>query len=211
VVAVSRKATALTVTNNGKLYAYGKDVTFTAHLGATYKNRTVAIYVDPAGSDKPKKLVKNAKVNSQGNLSVVVDMTRDTAVTAVFAGDARTADKTAKSTAGAYAKVSSVVSRHYKTGRIGSTTYAYFRKNTDPLVTTTMNYYSGRQQRLQLQVYYQGSWYDVGSEFFAVGSNGKSAVTVGAPGEAGIRARVASGDNVNATTHGAWKYLVFTN
>jgi hypothetical protein len=218
VVAVSRKATALTVTNNGKLYAYGKDVTFTAHLGATYKNRTVAIYVDPAGSDKPKKLVKNAKVNSQGNLSVVVDMTRDTAVTAVFAGDARTADKTAKSTAGAYAKVSSVVSRHYKTGKIGSTTYAYFRKNTDPLVTTTMNYYSGRQQRLQLQVYYQGSWYDVGSEFFAVGSNGKSAVTVGAPGEAGIRARVrssyidgASGDNVNATTHGAWKYLVFTN
>ncbi|MDQ0831530.1 sugar lactone lactonase YvrE [Streptomyces achromogenes] len=218
VVAVSRKATALTVTNNAKLYAYGKDVTFTAHLGATYRNRTVAIYVDPAGSDKPKKLVKNARVNAQGNLSVVVDMTRDTAVTAVFAGDARSADKTAKSTAGAYAKVSTAVSRHYKTGRIGSTTYSYFRKNTDPLFTTTMNYYAGRQQRLQVQVYYQGSWYDSGSQYFPVGANGKSAVTLEAPGEAGIRARIrssyidgSSGDNVNATTHGAWKYIVFTN
>jgi hypothetical protein len=218
VVAVSRTAAALSLTNNGKLYAYGKDVTFTAHLGPTYKNRTLAIYVDPAGSDKPKKLVKNAKVNSSGNLSVVVDMTRDTAVTAVFAGDARSADKTAKSTAGAYAQVSTAVSRHYKTGRIGSTSYFYFRKNTDPLFTTTMNYYAGRQQRLQVQVYYEGSWYDSGSQYFPVSTNGKSAVTLEAPGEAGVRARVrssyidgSSGDSVNATTHGAWKYVIFTN
>ncbi|MER6788516.1 Ig-like domain repeat protein [Streptomyces sp. NPDC000658] len=218
VVAVSRKATALSITNNGKVYAYGKDVTFTAHLGATYKNRTVAIYVDPAGSDKPKKLVKNARVNSQGNLSVVVDMTRDTTVTAAFAGDARSADKTAKSTAAAYAKVTTAVSRHYKTGRIGSTSYFYFHKNTAPLFTTTMNYYGGRQQRLQIQVYYEGSWYDTESEYFPVGANGKSAVTLPAPGEAGIRARVrssyidrSSGDSVNATTHGAWKYITFTN
>ncbi|MFE7035525.1 YncE family protein [Streptomyces sp. NPDC057621] len=217
-VEVSRKATTLTLDNNGKVYAYGKDVSFTAHLGTTYKNRTVAIYADPFGSDKPKKLLKTAKVNSRGNLSATVDMTRDTTVSAVFAGDARYASKTVKSTAYARAKVSTTVSKHYRTAKIGSTTYQWFRKNTDPKFTTTMNYYAGRKQRFQLQVYYQGSWYDSGSEYFAVGTNGKSVVTLEAPGESGIRARVrssyingSSGDTVNSTTHGAWKYITFTN
>ncbi|GCB51701.1 YncE family protein [Streptomyces sp. NL15-2K] len=217
-VQVSRKATTLTLNNNGKLYSYGKDVTFTAHLGTTHKNRTVAIYADPFGSDKPKKLLKKAKVNSSGNLSATVDMTRDTAVTAVFDGDARYAPKTVKSTGYAKAKISTTVSKHYRTGKIGSTTYHYFRKNTDPLFTTTMNYYSGRDQRLQIQVYYQGSWVDSGSQYFALATNGKSAVRLDAPGESGIRARMrssyingSSGDTVNSTTHGAWKYLTFTN
>ncbi|MFE2595725.1 hypothetical protein ACFXCZ_04340 [Streptomyces sp. NPDC059396] len=217
-VEVPRKATALTLNNNGKLYSYGKDVIFTAHLGMTYKNRTVSVHADPFGSDKPKKLLKTAKVNSKGNLSATVDMTRDTTVTAVFSGDARSAAKTVKSTAYGQVKVSTTASRHYKTGKIGSTTYYYFRKNTDPLFTTTMNYYSGRKQRFQLQVYYQGSWYDSGSEYFALATNGKSAVSLEAPGESGIRARMrssyinsSSGDTVNSTTHGAWKYFTFTN
>ncbi|WP_221348482.1 YncE family protein [Streptomyces beigongshangae] len=217
-VEVSRKATALSLGNNGKLYTYGKDVTFTAHLGTTYKNRTVAIYADPFGSDKPKKLLKTAKVNSAGNLSATVDMTRDTTVTAVFTGDARYAAKTATSTAYAHAKVSTTVSKHYRTAKIGSTTYSWFRKNTDPVFTTTMNYYTGRKQRFQLQVYYQGSWYDSASEYVALGANGKSVVALGAPGESGIRARIrssyingSSGDTVNSTTHGAWKYITFTN
>jgi hypothetical protein len=217
-VDVSRKATALTLNNNGKLYSYGKDVTFTAHLGTTYRNRTVSIYADPFGSDKPKKLLKTAKVNSSGNLSATVDMTRDTAVTAVFTGDARYAPKTVKSTAYAKARISTTVAKHYKTGKIGNTTYHYFRKNTDPVFTTAMNYYSGRKQRFQLQVYYQGSWYDSGSEYFALGTDGKSAVSLDAPGESGIRARMrssyvngSSGDTVNSTTHGGWKYFTFTN
>ncbi|MEV7137009.1 Ig-like domain repeat protein [Streptomyces tauricus] len=217
-VEVSRKATTLTLNNNGKLYAYGKDVSFTAHLGTTYKNRTVAIYADPYGSDKPKKLLKTAKVNSSGNLSATVDMTRDTTVSAVFAGDARYASKTVKSTAYAKAKVSTTVSKHYKTAKIGSTTYQWFRKNTDPKFTTTMNYYTGRKQRFEVQVYHQGSWYTTGSEYFALGTSGVSAVTLEAPGESGIRARIrssyinsSSGDTVNSTTHGAWKYITFTN
>ncbi|MFJ3231491.1 YncE family protein [Streptomyces sp. NPDC086787] len=217
VVTVSRKAAALTLNNNGKLYAYGKHVTFTAHLGTTYKNRTVALYADPFGSDKPRKLLKTAKVNSSGNLSATVEMTRDTDVTAVFAGDGRYAARTVKATGYAQARISTAVSKHYRTGRIGSTTYYYFHKNTDPLFTTTMNYYSGRKQRFQLQVYYRGSWYDSGSEYFALASNGRSGVTLEAPGRSGIRARMrssyidgSSGDTVNSTTHGAWKYFTFT-
>ena len=217
-VAVSRASTALTLNKNGKLYDYGTDVSFTAHLGTTYKNRTVEIWADPFGADKPKKLVKTGKVNSGGNISATVDMTRDTTVTAVFAGDARYAPKSVKSTAYARVKISTAVSKHYKKAKIGSTTYYWFHKNTDPVLTTTMTYYKGRQQRFDLQVYYQGTWYSSDSEYFALATNGKSAVSLGAPGESGIRARMrstyvngSSGDNVNSTTYGAWKYLYFSN
>lgn len=180
-VAVSRTATSLSLNRNGALYSYGADVSFTAHLGKTYKNRTVEIWADPFGADKPKKLLKKGKVNSKGNLSVTVDMTRDTTVTAVYAGDARSGSKTAKSTAYAKVKVSTSVSKHYKTGKIGSTTYYWFHKNTDPVLTTSMTYYKGRQQRFGIQVYYQGRWYDADPEYFALGSNGKSVVRLEAP------------------------------
>ncbi|MDW4904758.1 Ig-like domain repeat protein [Streptomyces sp. ADMS] len=216
-VAVSRAATTLTLNNNKKLYNYGTDVKFTAHLGRTYKNRTVEIWVDPHGNDKPKKLVKSARVNSAGNLSVTVDMTRDTNVTAVFKGDARFAPRTVKVTANARVRISTAVSRHYKTAKIGSISYHWFHKNTDPVLTTSMPYYPGRHQRFDLEVYYQGTWYPA-YEYFAIGTNGKSVVQLGAPGESGIRARIrssyidgASGDNVNSTTYGPWKYLYFSN
>ncbi|MFI1566949.1 YncE family protein [Streptomyces sp. NPDC020490] len=217
-VSVSRNATTLTLNNNGKLYSYGTDVKFTAHLGTTYKNRTVEIWADPFGGDKPKKLIKSGTVNSSGNITATVDMTRDTLVTAVFKGDARYAPKTVKSTAYAKVKVSVAVSKHYKTAKIGTHTYYWFHKSTDPLLTTTMTYYPGRQQRFDLQVYYNGTWYSADSEYFPIGSNGKSAVSLGAPGESGIKARMrsayingSSGDSVNSTTYSSWKYLYFSN
>ncbi|MFE6893426.1 YncE family protein [Streptomyces sp. NPDC057694] len=216
-VAVSRTTPSLTLNKNGNVYSYGADVSFTAHLGSTYKNRTVEIWANPYGSDKPNKLIRTAKVNSSGNVSATVDMKRDTTVTAVFAGDARTAAKTAKSTAYARVTVSNSISKHYKTGKIGSHSYYWFHKKTSPVVTTTMSYYKGRKERLQVEVYYNGKWYDSGSEYFKLGTNGKVAVSLGAPGEAGIKARVrtsyinnSSGDNVNSTTHSSWKYLYFT-
>ncbi|MGW0912979.1 Ig-like domain repeat protein [Streptomyces sp. NPDC002784] len=217
-VEVSRASTSLSLNNNGKLYSHGADVKFTAHLGTTYKNRSVEIWANPFGGDKPKKLIKSGTVNSDGNIAAWVDMTRDTTVTAVFKGDARYKPKTVNVTAYAKVKVSTAVSKHYKTAKIGSTTYYWFRKSTDPLLTTTMSYYPGRQQRFDLQVYYQGSWYSADSQYFPLGTSGKSAVTLEAPGESGIRARMrsvyvngSSGDSVNSTTYGSWKYLYFSN
>lgn len=208
-VEVSRNSTSLSLNNNGKLYNYGTDVKFTAHLGTTYKNRSVEIWANPFGGDKPNKLIKSGTVNSDGNISAWVDMTRDTTVTAVFEGDARYKPKTVKSTAYARVKVSTAVSRHYKTATIGSTSYYWFHKSTDPLLTTTMTYYPGRQQRFDLQVYYQGSWYSADSQYFPIGTDGKSAVSLGAPDESGIRARVrsvyvngSSGDTVNSRRTG---------
>lgn len=216
-VAVSRAATSLSLNHNGTLYAYGADVSFTAHLGSTYQNRTVQIWADPFGPDKPKKLVRTGKVNSKGNLSVTVDMTRDITVTAVFAGDARSASRTVTATAYAKVRVATTIAKQYKTAKIGSTSYAYFHKKTNPVFTTTMTYYKGRAQRLNLEFSYQGRWYDGGSQYFALGTNGKSVVTLTGTHETGFRMRVrssyvngSSGDTVNSTTYGAWKYFSFT-
>ena len=214
-VEVSRTAAALTLNNAGKAYAYGTDVSFTAHLGTTYKNRVVEIWANPYG-DKPNALLKTGTANSAGNVSVTVHLTRDTAVSAVFKGDSRTAPKTVGSTVYDRVKVSTAVTKQYRTAKIGSTTYYWFHKSTDPLLTTTMTYYPGRKQRLDLQVYSGGAWHSADSEYFPLGKDGKSAVRLDAPGQAGIKARVraayvdgSSGDIVNSTTYGAWKYLYF--
>lgn len=217
-VAVSRATPVLTLNNNGKVYPNGTKVTFTAHLGPTYKNRTVEIWTDPFGDDAPNKLVKTGTVNSSGNLSVPVAMFRNTTVTAVFKGDARYAGKTLKVAAQARVRLATSLSNHYRTGKIGSTTYHYFRKNKNVISTTTMSYYKGRRQQLELEVYFQGKWYDGATEYFTLAANGKSAVNLGKAGKAGVRARVRSsyingdlGDRANATTIGAWKYIYFTN
>ncbi|MFF4270420.1 YncE family protein [Streptomyces sp. NPDC001536] len=217
-VDVSRAKTTLTLNNNGKVYAYGKDVKFTAHLGTTYKNRKVEIWADPFGGDKANKLVKSGTVNSSGNLSVTLDLKRDTKVTAKFLGDARYAPKTASSTVGAQVKVSTAVSRHYKTKYTWGHTYHYFKKSTNPVFTTTMTAYPGRKQRLEFEFYYDGTWYDLGSQYFALGSAGISKVELTGEHETGYRMRVrssyinsSSGDTVNSTTHGAWKYFIFTS
>ncbi|MGW5478560.1 YncE family protein [Streptomyces sp. NPDC004008] len=217
-VKVSFATPSVTLNNNGKVYDYNKAVTFTAHLGSTYKNRTVEIWANPYGADKPNKLVKSGTVDSGGNLSVTINMVRDTDVTAVFKGDTRTAAKTVRSTAYAHVADSLAVSRQYKTAKIGTTLYYWFHKNVGPQFTTTMTYYPGRKQRLELQVYVNGKWQSGGSDYFSLGKDGKSVVRIPAPGNSGVKARMrssyidgASGDTVNTTTYGSWKYLYFTN
>ncbi|GAA3124297.1 hypothetical protein GCM10010521_08980 [Streptomyces rameus] len=218
-VAVSRARPKLTIDNNRKVYTYGKDVTFTAHLGATYKNRTVEIWADPFGGDKPGKRVKAGKVNSHGDLSVTLDLRRDTKVTAKFAGDSRYTSASASATVGTQVSVSTSVSGHYRAKSVWGHTYYFFHKAKDPLVTTKMTYYPNRAQKFEFEVYYQGRWYPGDPAYFKLGSDGVSKVRInGDHGQdVGWRFRVrssyidgSSGDSVNSTTHGAWKYFTFT-
>ncbi|WP_328223626.1 Ig-like domain repeat protein [Streptomyces sp. NBC_00310] len=216
-VEVSRAATTLTLDKNRKTYAYGADVKFTAHLGKTYKNRKVEIWADPYGSDRPNKLVKSGTVNSKGNLSVTVDLKRDTKLSVKFAGDARYKAKTVTNTVYTKVRISSSIAGHYKTRSAWGQKYHYLRKSKDPVLKTTMTYYEGRKQRLQLQAFYQGAWRDAGSEYFPLGTAGRSDVTLTGTPTTNIRFRfrseyrdTSSGDNVNTTTSGAWKYFIFT-
>lgn len=214
-VSVSRAATSVSVKTNHSTYSWGSTATVTGHLGKTGKSRVVSIYAKAA--DGTKKLVKTGKVNSSGDFKVTYKLYRNTTFWASFGGDFSYAPKSVSRSVGTQIKVSTSVSRHYKTGKIGSTTYYWFHKNTDPVFTTSMSYYENRKQRFELQVYYQGKWYSAGSQYFWLATNGKSAVRLEAPGEAGIRARMrssyvkgSSGDSVNTTTYGPWKYMYFT-
>lgn len=218
-VDVSRAKPTLSINNNGKVYSYGKDVKFTAHLGTTYKNRTVEIWADPSGSDQPKKRVKSGRVDSHGNLSVTLDLKRDTTVTAKFAGDARWQPRSVSSWTGAQASISTSVSGHYKARSTWGHTYYFFHKTKNPLITTKMSYYKDRKQKFEFEVYYQGRWYPGDPAYFALGTDGVSRVNItGDHGQdVGWRFRVrssyidgSSGDTVNSTTHGAWKYFTFT-
>ncbi|MEV5800754.1 YncE family protein [Streptomyces collinus] len=217
-VEVSRTSPTLTVNKNGTVYAEASKVTFTAHLGTTYKNRTLSLYADTAGDGKGKYLVKTGPVNSEGNLSVTLTLKRDTTVSASFSGDARTAPKTAESWVGAKVKVSLSLSRYYKTATVSGHTRYYFRKTTNPRLTTTMTAYPGRSQRLQFEIYDNGAWRSAGSPYFALDSTGKSVVDLGGTHQTGYSMRVrssyinnSSGDTVNSTTHGSWKYFTFTS
>ncbi len=215
-VEVSRAATTIRLSNNKKTYDYAKSVKFTAHLGKTYKNRKVEIWADPYGS-APNKLVKAGTVNKNGDFSATYKLTRDTRLTARFTGDARYAPKSVASTVYTKVKVSTTISRQYKNKKVYGQTYAYFHQATNPLFTTSMTAYPNREQRLQIEFFYDGAWYDGGSQYFALDSAGISRVELGGVHDIGYRFRIrssyidgTSGDNVNATTHGAWKYFIFT-
>ncbi|MFF2997609.1 YncE family protein [Streptomyces sp. NPDC057950] len=216
-VNVTRTAATVTLNNNRKVYAYNTAVKFTAHLGTTYKNRTVAIYADPYGADKPEKLLKSGTVDSSGNLSVTLSLTRDTKLTAKFTGDTRYAPATATSTVGAQAKVSTALSGYYTSKTAWSQTYRYFHKSKDPVHTTTMTPYPGRKYKVEVQGYYQGAWRGTYSGYLVLGSGGKDTLELTGTPPTGVRFRIrssyidtSSGDNVNSTTYGTWKYFIFT-
>jgi hypothetical protein len=217
-VDVTRTATSLTLNNNGKVYAYGSAVKFTAHLGTTYKNRTVALYADPYGADKPNKLIKTAAVDSAGNLSATLTLTRDTKLTARFTGDTRTAPATATSTVGTQVHVSTALSGYYKSRSAWGQTYRVYHKSKDPAFTTSMTAYPGRKYEAEVQGFYEGAWRTTHTEFLALDPSGKDTLVLTGTPPTGIRFRIRSsyvdtksGDNVNSTTHGSWKYLTFTN
>ncbi|MEV7324164.1 Ig-like domain repeat protein [Streptomyces sp. NPDC093970] len=219
-VDVSRARPTLTLNNDGKVYAYGQDVKFTAHLGTTYKNRSVEIWADPFGADKPDRLVRSGKVDSHGNLSVTLDLKRDTKVTAKFSGDARWQPRSVSASVGAKVSVSMSVSRQYRTKKAWDETYYFLHRTSNPLFTTKMPYYGGRSQRFDFQVYYRGRWYADDSKYFALATSGVSRVefTGNHKQDVGRRFRVrsdyingTSGDTVNSTTYGAWKYFTFTS
>ncbi|WP_225100223.1 Ig-like domain repeat protein [Streptomyces sp. CoH27] len=218
-VSVSRATTALTLNNNRTVYDYGKAVKFTAHLGTTYTNRTVEIWADPYGSDRPNKLVKSGRVDSHGNLSVTLNLWRDTTVTAKFAGDARYQPASARSIVGDRVSISTSVGNQYKSAYVWGQTYSYFHTNKNPLITTRMTYYPGRAQKFEFQVYYQGTWYPGDPAYFKLGSDGVSRVQITGDHskDVGWRFRIrssyidgSSGDIVNSTTNGPWKYFTFT-
>ncbi|MFD9032535.1 Ig-like domain repeat protein [Streptomyces sp. NPDC059567] len=215
-VEVSRNKTALTLDRNGLTVNFNTPVWYTATLGPTYKNREVEIWADPIGPE-PKKLLRRGAVNSEGKLAAQLKMTRDTWVSVNFAGDSRSAPAEARSAVYTRAGLTTTLSRHYKWTKIGSTSYQTYHQTADPMIAAWHNSYPGRSTRLDLQIWYGGAWQHVATDYFRLNANGMAYVTVDGDGAAGYRFRVrsayvdgSSGDNVNTTIYGSWKYFNFT-
>ncbi|MBB2945233.1 hypothetical protein FB565_004966 [Actinoplanes lutulentus] len=212
-IAVAKSAPALTLNRNGSVFAYGTTVTMTAHLGSTYKNRTVEIWADPYGSDQARRLIKKGTVNSSGDLSVAFKLTRNTTFSTVFAGDTRFAARTVTSAVKTKAAVSLTVSKHYKKVK----SYYYVRKTKHPKFATTMTAYSGRKQKLVFQQYSGGKWKAWKTGTYKLSAAGKYTFTLTGTHKTGVKYRVqavyltgTSGDSANQTTYGAWQYFTFT-
>lgn len=215
---VAPKQTAtLTLDRHGSTWAYGTTVTFTAKLGVPHQNRLVEIWADPAGNDQPNKLVRKRVVDSQGRLTASLKLTRNTTVSAVFRGDDYTTAQTVKATVATKASVATAVTRHYKTAKIGSTSYFYFRKTKHPVFTTTINPFPGRKQHQQIDVYKGGKWVLWGAGYYPLNAAGKSVRELKGSHATGVRYRVRSaylqsksGDTGNATNYGPYRYFTFT-
>jgi sugar lactone lactonase YvrE len=203
----------LTLTRNGSVNAYGTKTTVTAHLGATRNSRIVELWLDPAGNDQPNHLVRKAAVDANGNLSITVPLTRNAVVTATFAGDNWYQPHAEQSVLYTKVNVNTAITKQYRT----ASGYYYFRKATNPVFTTTMTPGSGRKQRLSFEYYSGGAWHAWKAYTLALTSAGKSTYTLTGTHSVGAKYRVraaylptTSGDTLNYTTYGTYRYFTFT-
>jgi hypothetical protein len=211
-----RTQPALALAPNRTVNAYGTTVTVTATLGKTYANRVVEIWSDPAGTDQANRLVTKAAVDSTGKISARVRLTRNTTLSARFAGDARTAPRTVTALLYTKVAVSTKISKHYKTGKIGSRKYYFFRTTKDPRFTVTMTAHKHRWHRLVAERYKNGKWRAFDTATAELNSAGKSNLTMTGSYPAGSRFRVRAAyvnaphsDNLNYPTMDEWQYLTF--
>ncbi|WP_250028764.1 hypothetical protein [Paractinoplanes maris] len=210
------KPTTLTLDRNGSTFAAGSTVTFTAKLGATHSSRTVEIWADPYGSDLPNRLVRTATASSQGVVTASVKLTRTTTMSAIFRGDAFTSARTVKSTVATKVSVSVALDRHYGTGNIGSVSYHFLRSTINPQFITSMSAYPGRSAYLEIQ-YHDGKQWQPWKAVYTKLYDNKAYNELTGTHTVGLMYRVRasyiyakSGDTVNTTTYGTYKYFTFT-
>ncbi|WP_250031698.1 hypothetical protein [Paractinoplanes maris] len=217
VLDVTRTSPTLTLNRNKQVFKQGQTVQFTAHLGSTYKNRSVAIYADPYGSDQAPRLLRNTKVNSKGDLATSLRLTRNTAVWATFSGDSRYAAKTTRVVVSTKVNITNTLSGYYKTAKIGGTSYRHYRVSKPAIFNIAVTPYPGRLIYVEVQYYSGGKWRVWGNQYFTT-ANGRAVIYADGSYDLGVRLRVkvsyrsggAGADSVNATTFTGLSYFTFT-
>jgi hypothetical protein len=210
VVRVIRAATSLTVGTNGSTFNYEPTVTVTVHLGTTYTSRVVSVYAQSFGA-KTKTLIKSGKVNAAGKLTVTYRASHNTTFTAVFAGDARYAPATIARTVYVRAIVSEKLTGYY--GRNGKYLLYHSSSDVDVAVSVAPNKYRECAE-LELQLYYEGTWYDATSAcgYLSKSSTISGRVTLnGADTGAPYRIRVdylRGNDTSNLSNDSGWQYFM---
>jgi hypothetical protein len=213
-VTVARTTPSLTVTTSDAEYVYGTKITVTATLGSTFSDRTVSIYATPTGESK--KLVKTAKVNSKGVLSVSYALTRNTVFTAAFGGDVHNAPKTVTKTVDAEVKIATSYGGYYTTEKVDGTTYRVYHTSgrLDISLTVTPNKH-GQCIDLEIQQYDSSiGWFTnetIGCSDLNSSSKLSGYLTLTNAGTHQYRIRVeyirSSKDTTNVDTDSGWFYF----
>ncbi|WP_127356545.1 hypothetical protein [Actinacidiphila soli] len=212
-VQVSRSAASVSLTTNATHYAYGATATVTAHLGATYNDRTVSIYAQPYGGKK--SLIKTSAVDSHGNLVTSYKLTHNTVFTAAFAGDYHYAPATATRTTYDYVKVSESLSGYYTNTHYGSTLYRVYHHTAKAKLNTTVTpNKAGQCVRFQVQRYYSSAWHTLSTSSchtLSKTSSGYGTLSLTNAINSKFRMRAeyvhSSKDTTNLSTWGAWQFF----
>ncbi|MEU4621826.1 hypothetical protein AB0G04_17860 [Actinoplanes sp. NPDC023801] len=213
-VALTQFTPALTLDKHGTTHAHNATATVTATLGKTYSNRVVEIWAEDPYT---RWLLKRATVNSAGKVSASLRLQYNTTITATFTGDREYAARSVRSRL--YTKVSVLlgIRNHYRTKKIGAVKYYHFRTTKDPHFNVTMTRHAGRWQRTVIQRHTGGKWKNYLAGYFPLDRYGHSYVRFAGTYKAGTKWRVrseyiwsGSGDNLNASTYGAWTYFTYT-
>jgi hypothetical protein len=212
-VTVTRIPPSLTLTTVSTSLVYEPTLSLTAHLGATYTNRTVSIYAQADGSTT-RTLLKTANVNSSGNLTVSYTAPHNTSFSAVFSGDAKYAPRTVTTHVIVKANVSAAVSGYYGSKLISGVTYHLFH-HTKPLgiSTTVVPNKAGECVKIEIQEYYSGAWRANSlSACGTLSSTSKAAGTVNVSlADLGYHYRLRIdyvGDTTNGASDSAWQYAI---
>ena len=204
-VAVSRLTTTLTIKTDHATYGYGQTMHAVAHLGGTFSNRTVNIYVTPYHASRT--LLRSAKVDTHGNLTASAIARTRSVWTASFAGDERWAPRTVTTAATVRAKIVSKVGRKLSTsGKYG----VFSAVNGGSLTVTVSPNKANENVRFVLQGYSGGAWHTLETKLYPLLSN--SAKLIYFWGDPGHNYRIRGqygGDAANLSQVGVWVYAQF--
>jgi hypothetical protein len=158
-VSVTLNAAVLSVSTNGTVFTYEPTVRITAHLGATYRNRSVRVYARWFGS-KASTLIKTGKVDSRGALTVSYRAPHSTTFRVVFSGDAHYAAKTVTRAVYVRAKVSESISGYYGSKSVHGTLYRLYH-SSDLLYSaaSVAPDKHGQCVKFEVQEYYESAWH----------------------------------------------------
>ena len=190
-------------------YAYGATAKVTAHLAASYSNRTVRITATPVG-DTTKELA-NGPVDAMGDLRASQDVTVTTTFAAHFAGDEVYEPRTVSLRRQVAARVTSALYGHY--ARSGA--YHLYRRTANPVLRSTIApVHSYQCTTFEAQRYVNGGWRTFHKNTCVESDHmGRMTSVLGGSHPVNVPHRVRAafnGDQSNMASSGPWLYLRFT-
>jgi hypothetical protein len=157
-VTVNKLVPSLTLSTGPTTFNYEPTIKLTAHLGTTYSVRTIAVYAHDLSGNKTV-LLRRARVDGKGDLTISYRAPHNTTFTVEFAGDARYAARSVSKTVHVRASVAQHVTGSYGTEHHAGHLYYLFGENKTlySKLTVAPNQ-RGQCVKFEVEVYFKGTW-----------------------------------------------------